>query len=667
MPLLASLGALHPAPAGAIPTPVGTDVAAEARLTSMDPAAAAASQVSPAQFRNCGTRALGPTQCANVRVPLDRSGAVAGDVSLAVRRLQVGRTAVAKRTQAVVFLAGGPGQAATPLIEDVAPLLRPFLQHRDLVTIDTRGTGRASDLVVCPEIESLHESVSADPRTIASCARRLGAAVPHYGSSDVIADIEAVRRASGYEKLLLIGVSYGSYTAQRYAAAYPDRVSGLVLDSPVDVTGRDPFALSTFRAIPRVLEQSCRAGACRGVTDAPRSDLTRAIARAPFTVRVDGGRGKRVTTTVRDDTLAGLVFLGDFDPVLRSSLPAVFRRAAQGDAQPLARLARETGLIARRSDDTDPSTFAGAAGGLSLGIYIATTCRDVGYPWTDATPLGADRLIAARDALGALPASRRGGFGVGAIADDWPVSMCAWWPTAPERAAVPPLPDVPTLILSGREDARTPTEDARAIAKRAPKATLVVVPGQGHSVITDNGSCVKRVLRAYGAGRSVPRCAPSPKPPTAAPLPPRSATELGRTPRQRAARVAQLAVRDAVRTLVLRVSQTVSPAAFFEEETFPTVRVAGLRSGSAVLTSSGVRLRQFGYVPGTTVTGALGEARFVTVQVSGRGVRAGRYRVRNPIADGDELRSDLGLDDGITIELSARTRKALELVARRNR
>ncbi|MBF6619573.1 MAG: alpha/beta fold hydrolase, partial [Patulibacter sp.] len=303
VPLLAGVAGLSPSASAATPAP------ADATPPT-------------ATFRNCGIPKLGPTQCADVRVPVDRSGVLPGDVQLSVRRVQVGQEKAAVRKQAVVFLAGGPGQATTSLLADVAPLLRPFLTHRDLVTIDTRGTGRASDLVVCPEVEALVETVGADPRTIASCARRLGPAVPHYGTSDVVADIEAVRKASGYESLLLVGVSYGTYTAQRYAAAHPDRVSGLVLDSPIDVTGNDPFALSTFRAVPRVLEQTCRADACRGVTTSARRDLTRAIARAPFTARVDGGRGKRVTTTIRDDTLANLVLLGDLDPLLRASLPA---------------------------------------------------------------------------------------------------------------------------------------------------------------------------------------------------------------------------------------------------------------------------------------------------------------------------------------------------------
>lgn len=638
-----------------------------AALGAVPVAASAAEQPPPAptaQFRNCGTRALGPTQCANVRVPLDRSGTVAGDVRLAIRRVQVGQRKVAKRSQAVLFLAGGPGQATTPLLDTVAPLLKPFLTHRDLVTVDTRGTGRASDLVVCPEVEALTDAIGADPRILASCARRLGPAVPLYGTSDVIADIEAVRRAAGYEKLLLVGVSYGTYTAQRYAAAYPDRVSGLVLDSPVDVLPYDPFALASFRALPRVTEQACRSGACAGVTAAPRDDLARAIARTPISVRVDGGRGKRVTTTVREETLSTLVSLGDFDPLLRATAPGLIRRAAEGDAQPLARLARELGLIARPDDDTDPSAFAGTAGSLSTGIYVATTCRDTRYPWTDETPLGADRLTAARAAVSAVPAAQRGGFGTASIVDPWPVSACAWWPAAPEQVTIPPLPEVPTLILSGREDSRTPTEVARAIATRMPKSTLAVIPGVGHSVITNGTRCVKRVIRDYAATGTVTRC-PSTRAPRAAPLPPASAAEFGTTGRQRAARVARVTVEDATRTVLMRMVQSFDLAALLNGEKFPTVRVAGLRSGSAVLTEKAMRLERYGYVPGTSVTGVLTDAKYVSVRVAGRGLRAGTYRVRNPIVSDESLSSALGFgDDEITIELGARTRAAIERVAR---
>ena len=102
-------------------------------------------------------------------------------------------------------------------------------------------------------------------------------------------------------------------------------------------------------------------------------------------------------------------------------------------------------------------------------------------------------------------------------------------------------------------------------------------------MITSGGRCTKRVIRAYASGAAVPRC-PSAAAPRAAPLPPRSATELGTTGRKRAARVARLTVEDATRTIVMRMVQSFSLASLLSDEEFQPVRVAGLRGGSAVLT-----------------------------------------------------------------------------------
>ena len=65
-------------------------------------------------------------QCGSLDVPLDRSGAIPGTVRLAAAR----RVAPSNPTStAVVGLAGGPGQAALPLITDFATLLAPGARH----------------------------------------------------------------------------------------------------------------------------------------------------------------------------------------------------------------------------------------------------------------------------------------------------------------------------------------------------------------------------------------------------------------------------------------------------------------------------------------------------------------------------------------------------------
>ena len=76
-----------------------------------------------------------------------------------------------------------------------------------------------------------------------------------FTTADSVADIEAIRVAGGYEKLVLYGTSYGTKLAEEYAQDYPSHVEALVLDSVVPPNGPDPLNRATFAAIPRILTQ----------------------------------------------------------------------------------------------------------------------------------------------------------------------------------------------------------------------------------------------------------------------------------------------------------------------------------------------------------------------------------------------------------------------------
>ena len=72
---------------------------------------------------------------------------------------------------AVVALAGGPGQAALPLVDDFAKVLKPFLTTRDLLVFDQRGTGSSGAL----DCSALHRSGTSPAQDGARCASQLGA------------------------------------------------------------------------------------------------------------------------------------------------------------------------------------------------------------------------------------------------------------------------------------------------------------------------------------------------------------------------------------------------------------------------------------------------------------------------------------------------------------
>ncbi len=136
--------------------------------------------------------------CAHLTVPLDPSGVTPGTITLAIRR----RLApVGEAHSAVIALAGGPGQSAIPFSEQFTELLGPILDTRDLVVLDQRGTGYSHPLS-CHGFEQ-PGAYHGGGQLLKACAEQIGPERAFYTSEDSVADIEAMRKALGYEKLVL--------------------------------------------------------------------------------------------------------------------------------------------------------------------------------------------------------------------------------------------------------------------------------------------------------------------------------------------------------------------------------------------------------------------------------------------------------------------------------
>jgi pimeloyl-ACP methyl ester carboxylesterase len=271
-------------------------------------------------------------QCAALPVPLDYTGAVPGTISLNVRRVPA---TTAPSDSAVLALAGGPGQAAAPLASTFAQILAPARATRDLLVMDQRGTGQSSPLA-CAALDTPSERESLLGAG-ASCAAQLGPRRGLFKTSDTVADIEALREQSGYARLTIFAVSYGTKVALAYAAAHPDRVERLVLDSVVTPDGPDVLQRSTFAAIPRVLGELCAGNACNGITANPTAtlaSLVKRLARRPLRARYVDSRGRRHGITITRQDLLTMLLKGDTNPALRAEVPAALGSLRRGDDAP---------------------------------------------------------------------------------------------------------------------------------------------------------------------------------------------------------------------------------------------------------------------------------------------------------------------------------------------
>ena len=427
-------------------------------------------------FASCGENGL---LCATLNVPLDYSGATAGQVPLYVEELP----AVGTPRGVMVMLAGGPGQASAETFKlgPKAAYWRAFFPGYTLVAYDDRGTGNSGRLD-CPSA-----------RTIAQCGEAITTRA-FYTTREHAEDIESVRAALGVDKVAVWGVSYGTRHAIGYALAHPGHVERLLLDSAI-LPDRDLVDPASLRTIPASVTRICTNNPCTGIAPGIGDRFVRLANQleanpvkasvpfgpglAPFDVELDG------------DTLVSLGYESDLNSAISSQLPAAVDAALAGSFLPLERLVFLDSVTNGSSND------------VNTALLLTTNCGDGPFPWgpNDAPEARRSALTAA---IAALPPGAAGPFGSWALQNLLPWT-CVDWP-APSGGAVlgpGPLPNVPVLVLAGDRDIRTPTSGAVAVASRFPQGRVLVVPGAGHSVL-NHSPCAATAVRAWLNGATPP-------------------------------------------------------------------------------------------------------------------------------------------------------------------
>ncbi len=550
--------------------------------------------------------------CAHLTVPLDPSGTTPGTLTLALRR----RLApVGNARTAVIALAGGPGQSAIPFTEDFAELLGPILDTRDLIVFDQRGTGYSHPLS-CHGFEQ-PGAYRTYGKLVSSCAEQIGPERAFYTTLDTVADIEALRKALGYEKLVLYGTSYGTKVAEEYAQRYPQNVEALVLDSVVPPAGPDPLDRATFAAIPRILRQLCAYGLCRHIARNPVHDLARLVRRmggGAVVGRYIGPHGHPSPIPITSNELTDILLAGDFNPILRAEFPAAVHAADERDYAPLTRL-----LVHAFGGEREEGE------GIDVPLFLTTSCEEQNFPWA-RTAGPRQRLAQVKAAIGALGASAFAPFTATNVLDFDVLRTCAYWPFAtPAPPTVPAtMPNVPTLILSGADDLRTPTSGALEVAAQIPDAHLLVVPDTGHAVLEgEPTSCARKALRTlFTGGVGTHAIKPCPAGPPLAllrptPLAPSRLADVapahgyrGRAGRTLAA--VRLTIAAAARELAVKLLEASGALGGGSGG----LDSGGLRSGWVGLGAGGLSFHDYSYIPGVTLSGAI-RSEHATLHIGG--------------------------------------------------
>lgn len=394
-----------------------------------------------AGFRRClladGVTGL----CGRVAVPLDPERTDGPRLRLRVAVLPATGT---PRYGALFYLEGGPGGAATQSAEAVSVLLGRVQRRRDVVLVDQRGTG-GSGALTCPPP---HGGAPLAPWLRGCLAGHREARL--LTSAAAAADLDAVRRALGYDRIDLFGASYGATLAQIYLRLYPKSVRSLVVDAATPlgapVYAREP--LTAARSLAAVLAACNAAERCRRAHPGLARDL-RATLR---------GVGRLDAAQVAS-TLEALSRTLDGQAVI----PFDLDQAARGDPKPL-----EQDFVTYVGEGVDPR--------LRLAMAWEIQCSE---PWARLGSAGAGYFAGAALARNALLRS-----GCAAVPPGW----------VPAGSEVPVPTHVPALVLAGTTDPQS-LPDRAAWARLFPDGREVVVPGGAHGVATVG--CVPALVAAF--------------------------------------------------------------------------------------------------------------------------------------------------------------------------
>ena len=368
------------------------------------------------------------------------------------------------RKEPLMFLAGGPGQAATELAAHIRRVFSEVRKTRDIILVDQRGTGKSSPLECDETIEksqNIYTSGMSDLKVddIRECVSTFTHDLSQFNSENAIRDFDSVRAALGHETINVYGGSYGTRAALVYMRMFPQQLRSVVLDSvgPIEVP-IGPFGQSAAQSF-QALVDNCKAElACEKAfpnIEQEFQQVFESLVKAPKTITILHPRlGTPIDMVVDGEKFINSIRMQLYSMEGRTMVPLVIHQAYQGNYMPLA------GLLARQ-DTTD------SEGGMYMGLTLNIVCNE-DYPKVSVQDWNAD----ANNQFGRNISHRL-----------WRLACPVWPKYRPDNTFYKSVTaDIPTLILSGKLDPVTPPSNGEESHQTLPKSRHIVVKNAAHIV-----------------------------------------------------------------------------------------------------------------------------------------------------------------------------------------
>jgi pimeloyl-ACP methyl ester carboxylesterase len=395
--------------------------------------------------------------CGTLVVPENRADPKSRLIALPVTRI---RATSENPSEPVFRLEGGPGLTNMGFSK-----ASRFADGHDVVLVGYRGV-EGSSVLDCPEVESAlkhstdllgEKSFRAYADGFRACAKRLrgdGVDLAGYSLPQRVDDLEAARKALGYERIDLLSESAGTRTALIYTWRYPRSIHRSVM------IGANPpghflwDAKTTDEQIGRYAALCAKDETCSKRTDDLAASIRRTAADMPdrwFFLPIKEGN-------VRNASFWGLVeSTSENAPLSAPMTLSSWLSAAKGDA----------------SGFWFMSLLAGFAFPTELGV------------WGDYAAVARTDAQAARDYFSSGGPGRDSNLGRAATAFVWGGGrLTDAWPAAPDERQYSRVrtSKVETLLIGGTLDFATPPQVAtKELLPSLANGHQVVLPGFGHT------------------------------------------------------------------------------------------------------------------------------------------------------------------------------------------
>ncbi len=418
-------------------------------------------------------------ECGYLIVPEDRSDASSPTIELAYAVLHAPADVV--QPDPLIYLAGGPGGNAVGDLDGWLDI--PYLDDRDLILFDQRGTGFSMPSLNCPEAEENAEDATQ------ACHDRLiseGVNLQAYNSLENAADVADLRVALGYDEWNLFGISYGTRLALTVMRDHPEGVRSVVIDSvyPPEVSSWEEYGQNTVDVFNKLFAGCAADSECDSAYPNLEQDFNNTVEQlnlepAQYT-GTDSASGESIDREMSGDEFIDRVFQLLYSSASIPYLPSVITEVANGNYAALDDLESGATLESgyRQAPDEDVSDSEGMNLSVECQEEVAFLDQDVALDNVpDAgTPLHNNSILSIQSTF----------------------NDCQIWnvEAADQIESQPVVSDIPTLVAAGEFDPITPAKWAESAASHLSNSFYYLFPGGGHGVI-DLNECSQGIMQDF--------------------------------------------------------------------------------------------------------------------------------------------------------------------------